>query len=227
MPVIKTSSVLALIAALGLTGCATGSKDASIGPVLPTEHFAIEVDKQPQQIQLAVHRDGVSQNQAAALAVFAQGWAGSAQSDITVRAPAQPSDPAATYRTANDIRDALIADGVAPSKVQIVGYEANADPHAPILVAYDRYVAEVPRCGQSWGDLAQNVANQEDKNFGCAVTANMAAQIADPRDVLAPRTPGPSSANRRQAVMDHYVKGEVTSTAADNQANGAISQAVQ
>jgi pilus assembly protein CpaD len=226
IPVIKTSSALALIAAFGLTACASGSRDASIGPITPTEHYAIEVNKQPQQIQLAIHRDGVSQNQAAALAAFAQDWASSPESEVTVRAPTQPSDPAATYRTATDIRDVLIAHGVAPSKVQIVGYDANADPHAPILVAFDRYVAQIPHCNQSWANLSDTFTNQEDKNFGCAVTANMAAQIADPRDVVSPRASTPSAATRRQAVMDHYVKGEVTSTAADTQANGAVSSAI-
>jgi pilus assembly protein CpaD len=55
------------------------------------------------------------------------------------------------------------------------------------------------------------------------VTANIAAQIADPEDLLHPRAETPPDGSRRQVVLDKYRTGATTSTAKDTQANGAVS----
>ena len=39
---------------------------------------------------------------------------------------------------------------------------------------------------------------------------NIAAMVADPRDLLGPGSMGPVDTARRAAVMDHYEKGEIT-----------------
>ena len=52
--------------------------------------------------------------------------------------------------------------------------------------------------------------NQTPKNFGCSVQHNIAAMVADPRDLLGPRAMDVADAVRRGMVMDHYEKGEIT-----------------
>ena len=48
-------------------------------------------------------------------------------------------------------------------------------------------------------------------NFGCSVQHNIAAMVADPRDLLGPRAHGCRPMRRAApTVMDHYEKGEVT-----------------
>jgi pilus assembly protein CpaD len=42
------------------------------------------------------------------------------------------------------------------------------------------------------------------------VQHNIAAMVADPRDLLGPGGMGPVDTARRAAVMDHYEKGEIT-----------------
>jgi pilus assembly protein CpaD len=42
------------------------------------------------------------------------------------------------------------------------------------------------------------------------VQQNIAAMVADPRDLMAPRPMAPMDANRRATVLEHYEKGEVT-----------------
>jgi len=54
----------------------------------------------------------------------------------------------------------------------------------------------------------------------------IAAQVADPADLLHPRTEAPPDAARRQTVLDKYRQGAVTSAAKDTQANGAVSTTV-
>jgi pilus assembly protein CpaD len=58
------------------------------------------------------------------------------------------------------------------------------------------------------------------------VTANVAAQIDNPADLLSPRDLDPPDAVRRQNELDIYRVGAVTSTTKDQQASGAISSVV-
>jgi pilus assembly protein CpaD len=95
-----------------------------------------------------------------------------------------------------------------------------------VIVGYMRFHAKGPDCGRGWDDITANHANRPYANFGCATTANMAAQIANPADVVAPHAADPADAGRRQTVLDHYRKGELTSSVHDDQANGAVSRVV-
>ena len=44
-------------------------------------------------------------------------------------------------------------------------------------------------------------------NLGCAVQHNIAAMVADPRDLLGPREAGPADSVRNATAMDLYEKG--------------------
>jgi pilus assembly protein CpaD len=221
---------VALAAAVGLaaalSACASAGGPTGPEPLTPTEQFSIEVKPQPQELRLAVHGAGVSQNQAQALGVFARQWAQGAGGEITLQSPARTQDQGAAYRTAVGARDVLVASGVASDKVRIVSYEPTAGGEAPVIVSYVRYAATAAQCGQSWENITATAKNRPTSNFGCAVTANMAAQVADPGDFAQPREETAADAGRRQTVLDHYRKGEVTSSAKDNQADGAISRAI-
>ena len=50
------------------------------------------------------------------------------------------------------------------------------------------------------------------KNFGCAVQQNIAAQVADPRDLMAPRRHEDANAVRRDTVIGNYEAGKITSS---------------
>jgi pilus assembly protein CpaD len=58
------------------------------------------------------------------------------------------------------------------------------------------------------------------------VTANIAAQVANPEDLLGPRAETPIDSGRRATVLDKYRKGELTSSAKDDQSSGVVSKAV-
>lgn len=220
--------LLAAAAALSLGACASttaptmGNNDA----LTPTERFGITVTPQPVELRLAPHAGGISQNQAAALTEFTQGWRDIEGGMISLRAPANGPDPGAARVTADTARRFLIDQGVDPSKIQLVGYDAAGDPVAPVVVGYARFVAQGPDCGQAWPNMTSTMSNREYENFGCAVTANMAAQIDNAGDLMQPRPMTPADAGRRATVLGRYRAGEVTSSAVDAQANGAVSRAV-
>lgn len=226
------SSRFALIPAAGvallLTACASlGGGDSAALPLTPMERYSITINQAPQELRLATHPQGLSPAQASALAAFAREWTAAEGGQITVHAPSGGGDPTAAFRTAEGARQFLIGQGVAPGQMRVVGYAADGDPSAPVIVSYMRYTAQGPDCAASWGNITATASNQPYSNFGCAVTANVAAQIGNPGDLVEARPMDPPDAARRGVVLGHYRAGEITSSAPDEHASGAVSNAVQ
>lgn len=224
----STSRLFVLsLAALTLGACATkapppvGKADA---PRTPTELWRAEVKSQPQEIRLAVHGQGLSAAQSDALADFAEGWRAEG-GPIVLRAPVGGPDAAAVARSTEHVRGYLLDQGVSNADVSVMGYDAKGDRAAPLMLTRQQYSVTVPNCGREWTNIAHSRTNEVQANFGCATTANMAAQIANPSDLLRPATMGPPDARRRDVVLDKYRKGEVTAAAKDEQASGAVAQA--
>src|ERR1700722_4752120 len=231
-PAMRNRLWLAGLGLLALGACATtdaSDKKAAADPppITPTERFSIKVDPAPLELKLGAHDSGLSQNQAESLRDFFGRWSQTDRAPITIKAPEHGPAQAAVYRTATAARDYLIGQGVDPDAVHIVGYEAAGDGAAPVVVGFVRYEAHGPQCGRSWDNLADVYQNREYDEFGCSVTANIAAQIAEPADLLHPRDVDPPDAQRRQTVLDAYRKGSTTSSAKASQANGAVSSTGQ
>jgi pilus assembly protein CpaD len=214
-----------LLLAAGLGACATDSGGPPVAEALtPTEQYPIEVRQNPDEIRLAIHQRGLTEGQQAALAALVDRWRESGGGPVTVQAPRGPGDAVAgSY--ANEATRALAELGVPLEQVRLVGYlprDAKSPP--PLIVGFASYQAVGPQCGD-WNNLTRTGANRPYANFGCAMSANIAAQIANPRDLLSPRDMGPADAARRAAVLEHYRKGEVSSTAKDDQANASTTTA--
>lgn len=217
----RASLLMAGLALLALGACASnGTGDETR---LATERYAIEVKSTPVEMKLAAHDGGLSANQADALRAFVADWRQADGGEITIKSPEHGPDPASAYRTANDARDFLIAQGVIATQVRIDGYEAGGDDHAPVLVGFMRYLAKGPQCGQSWGNLAAVDDNREYPEFGCSVTANIAAQIGNPADLAEARASDPPDSARRELVVEKYRQATITSTPKDPQADGTLS----
>ncbi|MET4683951.1 pilus assembly protein CpaD [Brevundimonas faecalis] len=223
---LKIRAASALLAAGVLAGCAGGP--ASLGgepPLTPTSRFTLQVEPGLDRIALAVRDDGLSSNQQAALADLVQRFAMEGAPALVVEAPSG-GDPAANQAAWN-VKAALTASGVPEAMIQVVSYAAP-DPRAPVLAGFETVRAVVPQCGTRWGSLGRTGDNQSSANFGCAVTANLAAQISNPRDIVAPRTMSPGDAGRRSVVFDAYRKGVQTSARPEELISQArISRAVE
>jgi pilus assembly protein CpaD len=212
-----------LAGAAGLAGC---QYDGHVDPptaLLPTEHYGVQVTSRPEEIAIAPHATGLSANQQAALGQFVSRWRDNGGGVVLVRAPVDGPDPAASRRVQDEMVAFLVKLGVPRERVSPAGYVSNRAPAAPILASYDRFEAVAPACGGAWDDLTTTGSNTSYRHFGCAVTANIAAQVANPRDFLAPAVETPADNSRRAVVLGKYRAGQVTSSAKDEQANGKVS----
>ena len=210
---------------LSLSGC-MGAPAEGLGPMplTPTSRFALQVEPGTDRVALAVHETGLSANQAQSLRDMVNRFAAEGAPMLTVEAPSG-DDPLAS-EAAWGIKGALEAAGVPPYQVRIVTYLAP-DPRAPVLVGFDTVRAVVPQCGREWSNLTRTANNAGSANFGCAVNANLAAQIANPRDIAGPRAMTGADAARRSVVIDRYRAGEPTAATRETIVDrGRVSSAV-
>ena len=227
MSALRLSVLLAATAALGAcasTPRAPAQLSRAEAARTPTELWAAEVRPQMQEIYLAVHAQGLSAAQADALAAFAGDWRAGGRGPVVLRTPVGGPDPAMAARAAEGARALLASYG---ASVRVEGYEAQGDPRAPLIVGRETYTVSIPTCGRQWDNISRSAGNNVQSQFGCAVSANMAAQIANPADLLGPAAVDPADAQRRDVVLGKYRKGENTASARDDQATGAVSQVVK
>ena len=227
-------STLSKLAAAGLvltllSACASSGAgaDPALAPRTGTEQWSsrVQVDAHPDEIVLALHSEGLSANQNQALDALLDRWLAAEGREIVVSAPIGGANADVAGRMAFAARQRLVARGAPAASVRVVGYDASATPDALLKVGFQRYVAQVPTCG-GWENISATRNNDAYGNFGCAVTANIAAQVANPGDLLGPRATTPIDAARRDTVLDKYRKGESSASAKEDQATGTVSKAV-
>jgi pilus assembly protein CpaD len=226
----STPRFIALALAATLSACASTpplqAERAALART-PTELWKAEIAAQPEEIRLAVRAQGLSPNQAGALTTFADTWRSADGGEIIVQAPVGGPDPSAVSRSGESARTFLVEQGVPASAIRLLGYDAKGDAGAPLVVGFLRYALTIPDCGRTWTNISHSMANQVQPNFGCAVTANMAAQVANPADWARPRPIDPADAQRRAVVLEKYRKGELTSSEKDEKASGTVSLVVK
>ncbi|MCB8836816.1 CpaD family pilus assembly lipoprotein [Aurantimonas sp. VKM B-3413] len=142
---------------------------------------------------------------------FAARFKGSGADTMRVMLPYGSVNQGAAQAVSNDVVAILHRNGVERSRIIVVPYQAIGDQGAtPIRLAFDTLVAKTGPCGRWPDDLGDTSENKEYYNFGCASQQNLAAQIADPRDLLGPRGMDTIDAGRRNTVLDNYRNGKKT-----------------
>lgn len=216
-----------LAVALALCGCDTvaqldGRPPARPDPVLPTTRYAMTAESQVRTMNFRVER-ALSDNQRRALDQVAAraAWTADQPVDVEIVTSGDPEAMAAGRAMA----DYLYAHDVADKDLTL----KSAQDQAPDIVSVNLvlYRARHQDCNQTWDNLAATGGNKPYENFGCAVTANLAAQVADPRDLAHPAAPAAADAARKSVILDKYRQGKVTSADVDDNAKGTISDAIK
>lgn len=220
----SASTLVALVLAVSVAGCASMTGGDPSAPLTPLSRYSLQVVPGTDRIALAVHEQGLSANQHAALGDLAARYGASGAGWVKIEAPGG-DDPVAAAQ-AYAVRSALQAAGVPGDRIQMAAYSAP-DPRAPVLAGFETLRAHVPNCAAESRDYAGRFSNQSSGGFGCAITANMAAQIADPRDIMGARPMTPADSGRAAVVFDNYRRGQASSTPQEALVNGQIARAVE
>ena len=213
------SCSLAVVTSLSLMGCSHDALEVqspSFALVNPAQRHPILVSQKPSSLSLHVPSgsSGLTPKARADVLEFAQRFrAGDAgDSRLVIQAPSGSSNEVAAMNAVQQIRGLLTDNGFGDSAISVEAFDANANSQPAIKVSYMRYVAEGPECGNWTANVAYEPQNLPMANTGCANQRNLAAMIANPADLLGPRTATPRSSERRDVVWDKYQKGEATAS---------------
>lgn len=179
------------------------------------QRHPIVVSEQPANFAVRVARGshGLTPQQRAQVVDFLDRYrardAGNGRLAIAV--PSGSANEVAAMHAVADLRYLVRESGINDANVTIHPYRAAGERDPAIRMSYARFVAEAPDCGDWSTNLAEDPRNLPYPNFGCAQQRNLAVQVANPADLLGPRTMEPAaSSERRDEIWNKYVKGEST-----------------
>ena len=210
--------------ALSLGACRPGEEDgghvAGWALLDAASRHPIVVSQQPANLTVRVARGshGLSPHQRSQLVDFMNKYRGgdTGNGRITVAVPSGSPNEIAAMQAVADVRAIFRDYGVDDSRVSVTPYHAEGDHQPPLRISYARFVAEGPACGQWPQNLGADSRNLPHPNLGCATQRNFAAQVANPADLLGPRSMTPAVAERRDVQWEKFTKGESTITKKDS-----------
>jgi pilus assembly protein CpaD len=204
----RWAPLLALLAAGALGGCGADYV-ADNAPLVADYHaqHPIVLAEAPTTLDIYPVGEGLDARSLASIRGFAERYRALGTGRIAILTPA--GHGVRNARVVDQIRRALAASGLrgyVGVGVYPVAYAASA---APVRLVFRGLKAEVlTPCGQWPTDLASGSSlegwrNEAYPNFGCATQSVLAAEVADPRDLVQAHPTDPSDvAMRMRAIGD-------------------------
>lgn len=206
---VRTASTLtAVLAAALLAGCA--KRDSITVGAVPddyrTNHPIVVAEKEEViDLPVASSERGMTKLHRVALDGFFSRYDRSAGALVTILVPVGSMNAAAAQYAAAEFAQFAYSRGVHQGRLIVNSYQANSEEvSAPVRVSYTNLRAQTDKCGRWPEDLLQTSDNKHYANFGCASQNNLAAQIANPADLLGPRKSTEVDAENRSEVIDVY-----------------------
>ncbi|MDX8520560.1 CpaD family pilus assembly protein [Mesorhizobium dulcispinae] len=205
-----SSPVLAIALAASLAGCANFHRDSLTVGAIPDDYrtnHPIVIAEKNQKIDLPVGAGdrGMTVSQRDTLLGFLDGYDRSAAPALTIAAPVGSANQAAAQAASRDFARLAIAAGVKRDRIVMTSYQSVVpEASAPVRVAFVAVKAQTDKCGRWPEDLLQTSENRHYADFGCSYQNNLAAQMANPNDLLGPRKQSDIDAENRGKVIDLY-----------------------
>ena len=176
------------------------------------ERHPIAVRQGEITLDLAVFpgSSGLNESQENKVANFLADFNSQSSDRLLIRAPSGGPNERAAMRAYDQVRKALRRAGIDPRSVALEPYSGNGDPSAPVRLSYLQAVAVPPDCPDWSENVGRDPHNMPWPNMGCATQRNLAASVADARDLLGPRGETPRPGERRDVVWGKYIDGQPT-----------------
>jgi pilus assembly protein CpaD len=206
-----------------LAGCHTASEDyvaSGAADDYRLRHpIAITEATKTTVVFVGHGRGGLSATQRDDVMGVARTWVREGTGGVVAEVPVDTPNARAAAATMGEIRSVLMAGGVPSNGIATQHYRpASPAELTPIRLSYTKLAATAGPCGKWPDDLGPNIDNplyNENKqyfNFGCANQRNLAAMVANPSDLVQPRSETPAYTMRRTEGFDKYRRGESTAT---------------
>lgn len=208
---LRAAAAPLLLATLLLSGCAGWpGRSVTVGAVpddYRTNHPIIVAEKERTvDLPVASGDRKLTVSMREIVRGAAQNYRSSASGAIRIMVPAGSVNAGAASVLSTQVADVLRKEGIPGDRILSSPYHvASPEDAAPIRIAFMAVTASTGECGR-WPEdmLANTTENKHWANFGCATQNNLAAQIANPGDLIAPRGMTPIDAERRSTVIETY-----------------------
>jgi len=207
--------------ALAVCGCNT-DQQATGAPDVPTDYrlrhpITLQESNRTLELFIGTNRGELNPTQRAQVLSFGLGWKRQATGGIVVDRPVGSSNERATAEAMHEIVSILAASGLPPQSIAVQTYQATGPNLATVRISYPRISAQAGPCGLWPKDIGPSFNrdyfdNQPPWNYGCATQRNLAAEVADPSDLVQPRGETAAYAMRRTAVLERYREGQSPAT---------------
>lgn len=157
------------------------------------------------KLSFATPASGLTPEAEARFIGFVQDYLARGNGSISISVPKGPGANAAIRY----FGERMAHMGVPRSHILVATRElSHGDPR--VVLGFITYKASTAPCGNWTANVANTASNLPVSNFGCANQHNLAAMVADPRDLLRLRKLGSGDATRRSTVIHNYEDGKPT-----------------
>lgn len=206
--------VLAVLSASLLAGCA--KRDSIIVGSVPDDYrtnhpIVISEREQVMDVPVGASSLRMSRGQRDVVAGFLSGYEAETGAPVRILVPANSVNAPAASLVAREIEDLARVSGVHGGNILVQSYQVSQpEASAPIRVSYYAIRAGTGPCGRWPEDMLAHHDNKHWTNFGCSYQNNLAAQIANPADLIGPRKSTSIDPENRNVAIERYKFGEIT-----------------
>jgi pilus assembly protein CpaD len=214
------------LVAASAAGCTMPMSNGEDEAITPTARFPITVE--PQVVTMAIMVDDGMQRLAPGesdrIRAFAERWKVRGQGMINAATPVGSENRSSARAALDEVKRILHKSGVESDAIHASSYRADNNGQAPITLSFVTLAASAQDCGMDWSEnLGWSPRNTPWPEFGCTTQHNFAAVVANPRDLLEPRSSDSVDNGRRSKVLDNYRQGVPTGAQETNQDSGNVS----
>lgn len=209
---LRALPIMAVAVSALLAGCA--HRDSITVGAIPDDYrtnHPIVIAEKNQKIDLPVGAGdrGMTGSQRDTLLGFLDGYDKSAAPALTIQIPSGSANEVAAAAAGHDFARLAVAAGIKRDRIVVVSYQAgSSEASAPVRVSYIAVRAQTDKCGRWPADLVETSENKHYADFGCSYQNNLAAQMANPGDLLGPRKSTTiDAANRSKAIGVYQDRG--------------------
>ncbi len=210
--------VILAVIGLAVTACASTPREMPRASAVP-ETVRVAMDVNPAD-------NGLNWSQIVLIETVAAEYKARGHGPLVISYPRNAGNAEAAIAAIAETRTRFYEAGLNWQQISGGAYEAGDQVQAPVYISFNRYQAVAPDCDDGWPDLAVARPGRNWPSFGCATAANLAAMVADPRDLETPRTMGAPDTGRRQTVLDNYREGAPTGATSNGDDSGAVSEVI-